>query len=187
MVLTHMRVHPQRATIPKTGGRLIQAPAGHQPHDWAGRRLPFLTLTVSSSSVTCRRSVDRLPRWRVRGQFTVLEQAEVLESCGTLRGPSTVSEAVLCSVRESLAFRSACPAVVRYCVLPSPFPVRSASLGRWLLCAVPSALAVSSLLCFHPIHLCGLTQEGFLVPSEASARQSVSFLSCMSWTWSSVF
>ena len=33
----------------------------HQPHKWAGRRL-LLSLTVSSSTVTCRRS-GRLHRW----------------------------------------------------------------------------------------------------------------------------
>ena len=62
---------PQSATDPTTGQAAVY----------------FLTLTVSSSSVTCRRS-GRLPRlWRVGGQFTALNGnvSEVNSMCSTVR------------------------------------------------------------------------------------------------------
>ena len=80
-----------RATNPKTGGRLTQTPAGHQPHNWAGRRF--------------------FSKCRVGGLWVDFH-GDV--SCGTLRGPSTVSRPR--SVREALP--TWCP--TSYCVLLSP-------------------------------------------------------------------
>ena len=52
---------PQGATSSKTGGRLTQGPAGTNPKTGQAAVI-FFSLTVSSSSVSCQRSVCRLPR-----------------------------------------------------------------------------------------------------------------------------
>ena len=61
---------------PKTGP--LHPEKATNPPNWAGRRY-FLTRSVSSGSVSCRRSGRFLRQQRVGGQFTVLDD-EVLES-----------------------------------------------------------------------------------------------------------